>query len=117
MPYIKELHFFDRAIKYPSPNKWSRPLITRLLDFDLLSNSILELASSLYRFNFKKTRWMLKWHFSNINDDWYLSLFKNLNQITGDITPAYSILEVNDIKKMYKLSPDAKNCVYYQKPN
>ena len=33
------------------------------------------------------------------------------NQITGDITPAYSILEVNDIKKMYKLSPDAKLCL------
>tara|TARA_B100000927_G_scaffold269503_1_gene244968 strand:+ start:179 stop:1105 length:927 start_codon:yes stop_codon:yes gene_type:complete len=108
MPYIKELHFFDRSIKYPSPNKWSRSLITRILDFDLLSNSVHELASSLYRCNFKKTRWMLKWHFSHINDDWYLSLFKNLNQITGDITPAYSILEVNDIKKMHKLSPDAK---------
>ncbi len=108
MPYIKELHFFDRSEKYPSPSKLSRPLVSRLLDYDILSTSMLEVFSSVYRKNFKKMRWMLNWHFSNINNDWYLSLFENLSLISGDMTPAYSILDVVDIKKMYKLSPDSK---------
>ena len=99
MPYIKEVHFFDRSSKYPSPNKWSKSLLSRLFNIDLLSNSIMEVASSAYRFNLKKMRWMLKWHFSSINESWYLSLFNNLNKITGDITPAYSMLDIEDIKK------------------
>ena len=116
MPYIKELHFFDRSEKYPSPSKLSRSLISRLLDYDTLSTSVMEVSSSLYRMNFKKMRWMLNWHFSKIHDDWYLSLFENLNRISGDMTPAYSILDVVDIKKMYELSPDAKIILILRNP-
>lgn len=108
MPYVKELHYFDRSINYPSPSKWSKSLSSRLLNYNLLSTSIAEISSSILRFNLSKVKWMLNWHFSHINDKWYKSLFNDLDGISGDITPAYSILDINDIKKMYMISPNAK---------
>ena len=45
----------------------------------------------------------------------YLFL-KNLNQITGDITPAYSILDVNDIKKCISYHLMQKLCLLLRNP-
>ena len=109
LPYIKELHYFDRSTCYPSPNKWSKlKLAERIFNCQLMYNAILEISSAIYRFNWHKTKWMLNWHLSKIDDSWYESLFSNLDGITGDITPAYSILEIEDVKKMHAVSPDAK---------
>jgi hypothetical protein len=55
----------------------------------------------------RKKRKYFKWYwnflFSNYNDTWYLSLFKNIDKCKGEITPSYSILEEQDIIAMKNL--------------
>ena len=93
LPYIKELHYFDRDPKYPSPNKLSKSqLKSRIFGFTFLNNALQEILSALYRKNWHKFIWMCNWHLSTYNDTWYLSLFKKLSGIRGEITPAYSIV-------------------------
>ena len=109
LPYIKELHYFDRDPKYPSPNKLSKSqLKSRIFGFTFLNNALQEILSALYRKNWHKFIWMCNWHLSTYNDTWYLSLFKKLSGIRGEITPAYSILKEEDVKNMYALAPNAK---------
>ncbi len=109
LPYIKELHYFDRDPKYPSPIKISKSqLKNRIFEFTFINNALQEILSALYRRNWHKFLWMCNWHLSTYNDAWYLSLFNKLSGIRGEITPAYSILEEEDIKKMYALAPNAK---------
>lgn len=109
LPYIKELHYFDRGPKYPSPNKLSKSqLKSRIFGFTFFNNALQEILSALYRKNWHKFIWMCNWHLSTYNDTWYLSLFKKLSGITGEITPAYSMLKEEDVKKMYTLAPNAK---------
>jgi len=81
---MKELHYFDRHSKYPST--------TVLLDDSLFK----KLRNPDWRFRFKisflkrirdegfrNIKWRLKYFFSSYNDEWYLSLFKNLNGLKG----------------------------------
>jgi len=107
MPPIKEIHYFDRSEKYQSPN--------------LPDNIILRIFQKdrWWRIRFKpfieakgrnKKLWFSKYLFGKYNDKWYLSLFDcaNSKKICGEITPSYSILDVQDIKKVYELMPNVK---------
>ena len=96
---IKELHYFDRAQRYPSPNFLG---ITKLF-FRILNPKWTFKALSTILRDKKNSEWYKKWFFSNYTDDWYLSLFENLGKCKGEITPAYAILEEPDIEKMSKL--------------
>lgn len=109
LPYIKELHYFDRDPKYPSPIRLSKSkLSNRIFESKFINNAIQEILSPLYRKKWHKFLWMCNWHLSTYNDMWYLSLFKNLSGIRGEITPAYSILKEEEIRNMYTLAPNAK---------
>ena len=109
LPYIKELHYFDRDPKYPSPIKLSKSKLRhRIFNIQLINNAFLEIASSIYRLDYKRLKWMCKWHLSTYNNNWYISLFNNFEGIRGEITPAYAILQEEDIKKMHMLAPKAK---------
>jgi len=114
---IKELHYFDRNPKYLSLNTLSEPnFFRRLGDFKWMKKAIIYIPSAV-----KKGRWndflfFIKWYFSYYNDDWYLSLFKFFNSVTGEITPEYSMLNKEEIKTMYKLSPNAKLILLLRNP-
>lgn len=99
LPPIKELHYFDRSTEYLSPNFLTETyLIERIKSpkwvLRALFNSIRDI---------KNINWYFRWYFSNYNDDWYLSLFKNLNGCKGEITPAYAILKEEDVARMSNL--------------
>lgn len=109
LPPVKELHYFDRKRKYPSPNKLAvTHLYKRLLNPEWTKQAIGSLINETKSRKFKNTGWLLNWYFSNYNDDWYLSLFDSYKGITGEITPDYSILNEANIKKMYDVAPNAK---------
>lgn len=96
---LKEIHYFDRSTTYDSPNFLSKEkLIHRLLDLKWVLKSTLLIKKKRKHFN-----WYWNFLFSNYNDDWYLSLFENIDKCKGEITPSYSILEENDIIKMRTL--------------
>lgn len=99
LPPIKELHYFDRSPEYLSPNILSETkLLNRIIKPKWFIKSLLEVTTNLDNFN-----WYSKWYFSNYNDEWYVSLFKDLKKCKGEITPAYSILKEVDIARMSTL--------------
>lgn len=115
LPQVKELHYFDRISKYPSPSKKS--FLKRILNPKYVVKAIGSIVKAIFQRNFKKANFVFKWNFAlNYNDEWYLSLFKNLKGYTGEITPSYSILEKEDIKGMYKLLPDVKLVLMLRNP-
>ncbi len=109
MPPIKELHYFDRDKKYPSPTELRKTyLINRLININWIKRTARIYLKLLKAKEYKNLRWYFKWYLSNFNDKWYLSLFHNLLGITGDISPSYSIINEEDVKKMHEAIPDVK---------
>lgn len=116
LPPIKELHYFDRSIKYPSPNFLSESKFNRRLNKGYFKSALRLIILALKKKEINNAKFYLKWHFLNYNDKWYLGLFKNYRGIKGEITPSYSILEKSDIYKMYKMSPDSKLVLMLRNP-
>jgi hypothetical protein len=100
LPLIKELHYFDRDNSYPSPNILSTNRSSKNEAYKIIRHSII-------RIKFKSALWLYKWHFSEINDRWYLDLLGK-NGIRGEITPSYAILTREDIQRMKSILPNAK---------
>lgn len=115
---IKELHYFDRSPSYPSPNKLSQTeLINRIKDDKTyLKKSVKKILGVIKKRKLNEARFYYNWYLSNYNDEWYISLFKPLKGIRGEITPSYSILNKIDIKKMYALAPNAKLILMLRNP-
>ncbi len=114
---IKELHYFDRDPKYPSPNKLSETQLSkRLKNSKWRKPALQKVLSKLKAGKLDEAQFYWKWHFSNYDDAWYHSLFLKGDGLKGEITPSYSILEVEDIKKMYSLAPDAKIILILRNP-
>lgn len=109
LPPIKEIHYFDRSSKYPSPNHLEKTnFIERVKNYNWTKEALITIIKHLLKGNFKRVKWYSKWYFSKYNDDWYLSLFNSFKGLTGEISPSYSILDEEDISKMYKIAPQAR---------
>lgn len=109
LPIIKELHYFDRDTTYPSPNFLSKTNVwRRILNKNYVVEALKKIRLRAKLKDWSGVKFYIKWYFSNYTDDWYLSLFNNLNGYKGEISPSYSILEEKDIRRMYKLAPNAK---------
>lgn len=106
---LKEIHFFDRYNKYPSPNLLSEDKLTnRIRDKKWLKNATNTLQLKIIAKNKNEFKWYFNYYFSNYNSNWYKSLFKSLKGIKGEITPAYAILDKNDVEYMYRVAPATK---------
>ena len=115
LPPVKELHYFDRNIKYPSPSFlndkhfFQRMLSQKYYNKSFRKRMFKSIGKQTLKFNIQNLFWCLKYFSGTINDVWYLSLFpNNENVISGDITPAYQLLSVDDVRAVYNLLPDAK---------
>lgn len=96
---IKELHYFDRDKRYPSPNFLGKSkLFLRIIDPKWTLKALLTILREK-----RKSEWYKKWFFSDYTDEWYLSLFENFKKCKGEITPAYAILNESDVERMSKL--------------
>jgi len=106
---IKELHYFDRDEEYPSKSYISSNFgIKNILNISWSKHVFLDLFVSLKKGNINDTLWKMKYYFSNPNDKWYSSLKGNRKGIVGENTPAYSILNKNDIMRIKSLYPNIK---------
>jgi len=116
MPPIKELHYFDRSIDYPSPSiladdrfinriygKEVHNAAFRVLFFRSLGKTI------LLPKKWGELGWKLRYFLGTYDDKWYFSLFDNKKNATkGEITPAYSILHEEDVKRIKAILPNLK---------
>ena len=108
LPPQKEFHYFSKNPKYPSPNHLSSFWSQTFHHKKSFLKKLLKKPSFWNGKNFYLSSFFLKKLFLEKNDKWYLSNFENLNGFTGEITPAYSMLDEKDIKHMYELLPDVK---------
>jgi Sulfotransferase family len=108
MPWEKELHYFDEKLSgnqrlsdklfgdSPKDVRWRRQVrrqLRSLKDHRAMS----------------KLRWCLRYFLSEANDEWYLSLFAPAgDRITGEITPAYSVLDSGSVARVHRLVPEAR---------
>ncbi len=117
IPPNKGLHYFDRSSNYPTPNTLSEAsFIKRILKQPYRKEIIKKFYLLIKNYKVEDLKFYYKWYFSNYNDDWYLSIFKDFVGVKGEITPSYSILNVHDIKRMYALSPNAKIILMLRNP-
>jgi len=120
MPPRKELHYFDRSLSYPSPSILSTEKLNERLTGNEKHNKLFRIRlndMSYEKLNTNKVNWYHKYYFSTYNDDWYRSLFDDgIGKIKGEITPAYSILNKNDIKHIKSMFPDLKIILILRNP-
>lgn len=106
LPCFKELHYFDRSERYPSPGTLAEAsLKKRWRDPEWRKRALRDCMNALKAGEFRRFRWLLRWYFSAYNDQWYLSLFQGMKGISGEITPAYCMLADEDIRLMKALCP------------
>ncbi len=127
LPPVKELHYFDRLPKYhshshfASENFWVRLFGQQAHDqvFRRVFKKQLTqmMPKILLKGDINSLKWFARYLFGNIDDTWYCSLFEQgEGQVKGDITPAYSILSVNDIQHVKALFPDIKIILILRNP-
>jgi hypothetical protein len=109
VPYRKEFHYFDRNPKYPSSNFIANKFfLPRLLNPAFRRQLKKDISLAVRQKDFLIANWSVNFYFRTINDDWYLSQFNKVQKLTGEFTPSYSILDIEDIQKIYKLLPQVK---------
>lgn len=114
LPPVKELHYFDRNPKYPSPSHlfnekiWERLFGCESYNREFRIKMVRSLGKQILKFNLSNLIWCFKYYFGYYSDNWYISLFNNKRKITGDITPAYQLLNLKDVSHVNKLLPNAK---------
>ena len=101
MPPVKEIHFFDRVDGFS--------MMERKFRLDLKNKA----ASYIFP-NKKKNRtpnicWDLNYFFRRPDFNWYSSLFlPERDQVTGEITPAYSLLDQKIVEKIFTYYPSMR---------
>lgn len=115
MPPVKELHYFDRSPAHLSGsilanhNPVHRLLCGGRDGRNYRRKLVRRFATDLMRRHIRGIRFDLRYFLGHVDDDWYLSLFApGLNQITGEATPAYSMLAVDDVQRVAHLLPEAR---------
>lgn len=123
MPPRKELHYFDRSIKYPSPSFLASSKLSERLnscqDHNVLFRNKLEneLKFNSQKKNIESILWYNKYFLSDYDDEWYNSLFEQgVGRVSGEITPAYSILDKDDIYKIKNIYPKLKIILILRNP-
>ena len=117
MPPRKELHYFDRSFHYPShsflseSNPYKRLLGLGEKSYQFHKRFYWSFLDEFKRNEFSLTnlRWQFKYYLGSCSDEWYLSLFEGgQGKTKGEITPDYSILNLNDVQRIANLLPDVK---------
>ena len=124
MPPRKELHYFTRNEKYPTPGQLSKDYAwQRLFGRDQncrkwkqeLGKDVSRVLDG--RMKWADVPWLVRYYFGTVNNDWYFSLFSAAppGKVVGEITPDYGQLDWNDIQKLHALLPNVK--IIYQMRN
>jgi hypothetical protein len=107
MPPVKELHYFDRAPKYPSTTYLApRSPIQRMRARGYRRKFLRRFQTDLFRRRWGLARWDLAYFLGRCDDDWYRSLFApGEGRVCGEATPSYAILDAPDVERIATLFP------------
>lgn len=112
LPLLKELHYFD--VIDPTVNRKSVRFGSHLKS--RLRHNLGAAVSLVSNKKLKKTpifnpSWDLKYFGGQFNDEWYKRLFRKeheLGKVTGEITPCYSMLSPEYIKRILSINNEMK---------
>lgn len=115
VPRRKELHYFTRSEKYPSPSFLLETNPLRNISGSKQGNRrfrrevVRTLGHDLMHPNFKQLKWDLHYLFGAHTNAWYQELFAGQpDKITGELTPAYALLDDMAVAEMVATLPDTK---------
>lgn len=115
MPPIKELHYFTRSPDYPSPNWLASEGFGAHFFGQKPHHQFMRLwlrarlKNHLPVPDLAVLRWEMRYFFGHYSDAWYVSLFEpGAGKVTGEISPAYSILNAEDVVRVKALLPKLK---------
>jgi hypothetical protein len=99
LPPLKELHYFDAITADGSKpaRRWHK-------DLPRLFRKVRKLQAL-------PTKWDVRFLFGRETDAWYQSLFTDAaaaGYMTGEITPAYAVLDRSLIERIHSMNPDMK---------
>lgn len=124
LPPRKELHYFSRDTRFPSPSHLAvTDLQTRLSSNSALMKKWRKDAARLARNTHEgadifKARWNFNYTFGHYDDAWYKSLFDDGKKfgVRGEITPAYTLLDDQAVTHMRSLMPRLKVILMLRDP-
>jgi hypothetical protein len=112
MPGIKEFHYFNDRIndpRNPVSRLYGKIKGERTVDRRWRRQVKSRIRRHLHSFSKDDFLWDLKYYTGTPDNEWYASLFEpGRGRITGEITPAYSMLDRESIAYVHDLAPDAK---------
>ncbi|MFB6271692.1 MAG: hypothetical protein ABEL51_02235 [Salinibacter sp.] len=64
-------------------------------------------------------QWYIRYYLGFYDDDWYLSLFDlpgAEEKLTGEITPSYTLLKTDDVRRIHTVTPNTKILLFLRNP-
>jgi len=112
-PGFKEVHYFDE-VHVRQHRRWHE---TRLPGLVSLMQQCLEGEPSAE--NLERARRLAELATSDRDDDWYRAVFGLAGpdaQRVGEITPAYSLLDVDGVSHLARVNPDVRVFIVFRDP-
>jgi len=112
----KEVHYFDRKINDHS-GVVSR-LIGRSRDAEQWRRQVRQIPKQLAKKpSFQELRWNFRYYMRPYDDRWYAQIFEpKKGKVSGEITPAYSVLKKERIAHVHRLMPETKLIFFMRNP-
>ena len=112
----KEVHYFDRKIQDHS-GVVSR-LIGRSRDAEQWRRQVRQIPKQLAKSpSFQELRWNFRYYMRPYDDRWYAQIFESKKEkVSGEITPAYSVLKKERIAHVHRLMPETKLIFFMRNP-
>lgn len=110
MPPLKEIHYFDEIYKKEKTSLFARISSKEGMNQWWWKEELIRALKKIRRTkSFENTFWYLRYFFLPRNFDWYKKLFDvPRNNISGDITPDYCILNRDIIRLIHEQFPKLK---------
>src|SRR5215204_1699489 len=112
MPPLKEIHYFDEKIHDPAnivPRLARRLFGKRVVDRRWRRQVRTRMVRHLKKFSKDGFLWDLRYYAGMPGDEWYASLFEpGREKVSGEITPAYSMLDPGVIAHIHEKIPWAR---------
>jgi hypothetical protein len=112
MPPRKELHWFDRDPRFPSPSRhFPESASNRSQQKKRLAKDLRVVGRAAESERYRRAAWQAQFRLADkTGSDFYHTLFDGWsgNKVSGEITPAYAILDDTAVGEMAATCPQAK---------